>query len=78
VIHKRKRKAKPTRRKRTSKADRLATRKREAEELAHGLVASVDGEPPCENIRKHPDEVYGDTEIPNRGKALDQLKKVAQ
>jgi hypothetical protein len=78
MIHKSKRKTKPTHRRKISKADRAATKKREAEELERGIRVSVDGEPPCENIRKHPDEVYGDTEIPDRGRVLDQLKKVSR
>jgi hypothetical protein len=32
------------------------------------------GIPPTGNLNKHPDEVYGDTEIPQRGKHLDSLK----
>jgi hypothetical protein len=30
----------------------------------------VEGLPPNENLRKDPDEVYGDTEIPHRGRSL--------
>jgi len=30
------------------------------------LVEARAALPPNENIRKHPDEVYGDTEIPSR------------
>jgi hypothetical protein len=46
-------------------------RKREAEQT----IAHTDGLPPTDNLRKHPDEVYGDTEIPDRGRELNQLKK---
>jgi hypothetical protein len=78
MMRKNKGKAKPIHRRRTSKADRAAIKKRETEELERGIDASIDGEPPCENIRKHPDEVYGDTEIPDRGRVLDELKKAAR
>jgi hypothetical protein len=37
----------------------------------------IDALPPNANLRKHPDEVYGDTEIPRRGKLLDDLKYVS-
>lgn len=33
------------------------------------LPAKVDGVPPTQNLKKHPDEVYGDTEIPHRGQS---------
>jgi hypothetical protein len=35
----------------------------------------VPGAPPTDNVRKHPDEVYGDTEIPQRGARLDRIKR---
>jgi hypothetical protein len=38
-------------------------------------TAQVPGAPPTDNLRKHPDEVYGDTEIPERGRSLDKIKK---
>ena len=48
---------------------------REAAELEQVIIASVDGIPPTDNLRKHPDEAYGDMEIPGRGKTLDRLKR---
>jgi hypothetical protein len=37
-------------------------------------TSKVPGIPPTDNLKKHPDEAYGDTEIPQRGKQLDKLK----
>jgi hypothetical protein len=37
-------------------------------------TSKVPGVPPTDNLKKHPDEAYGDTEIPQRGKHLDNLK----
>ena len=37
--------------------------------------SDVPGVPPTDNVRKHPDEVYGDTEIPERGGQLDKVKR---
>jgi hypothetical protein len=44
-------------------------------ELQRITAVKIDALPPNENLRKHPDEVYGDTEIPRRGKLLDDLKR---
>ncbi len=38
------------------------------------LTSKVPGLPPTDNLKKYPDEAYGDTEIPQRGKRLDNLK----
>jgi hypothetical protein len=46
-----------------------------AVELEQLIISSIDGLPPTKNLRKHPDEAYGDTEIPRRGKVLDELKR---
>jgi hypothetical protein len=35
--------------------------------------SETSGVPPTDNLRKHPDEVYGDTEIPQRGHHLDKI-----
>jgi hypothetical protein len=35
----------------------------------------VPGVPPTDNLRRHPDEAYGDTEISERGQVLDKIKK---
>jgi hypothetical protein len=48
---------------------------RQAAELEQLIIASVQELPPTENLRKYPDEVYGDTEVPRRGKVLHQLKR---
>jgi hypothetical protein len=40
-------------------------------------AVKIDALPPNANLRKHPDEVYGDTEIPGRGQLLDDLKYVS-
>ncbi|MGB2632432.1 MAG: hypothetical protein WAM58_00720 [Candidatus Acidiferrum sp.] len=37
-------------------------------------TSKVPGLPPTDNLHKHPDEAYGDTEIPQRGAHLDKLK----
>jgi hypothetical protein len=37
-------------------------------------ASKAPGIPPTDNLKKHPDEAYGDTEIPQRGKHLDSLK----
>ncbi len=38
------------------------------------LTSKVPRLPPTDNLNKHPDEAYGDTEIQPRGKHLDNLK----
>jgi hypothetical protein len=58
-----------------ARRSRVARQQREAAELEQVIIASLDGIPPTDNLRKHPDEAYGDMEIPERGKALDQLKR---
>jgi hypothetical protein len=40
-----------------------------------GRKSEVPGVPPTDNVRKHPDEVYGDTEIPERGGRLNKIKR---
>jgi hypothetical protein len=35
----------------------------------------VEAVPPTDNLREYPDEAYGDTEIPDRGRALDRVKE---
>ncbi len=34
----------------------------------------VDGLPPNDQLGKHPDEAYGDTEVPQRGRTLRRMK----
>jgi hypothetical protein len=48
---------------------RSADRRKRSAEASH-----IAGLPPTDNLRRHPDEVYGDTEIPRRGRALDKMK----
>lgn len=60
-----KRRARRLRRARPKK--RPASRRRDSSAQELPARHEVNGEvPPNENIRKHPDEVYGDTEIPGR------------
>jgi hypothetical protein len=39
------------------------------------ISSQVAGVPPTDNLRKYPDEAYGDTEIPHRGGQLERIKK---
>ena len=43
-------------------------------ELDDLKVLRVEGLPPTGNLRKHPDEAYGDTEIPARDRTLNEIK----
>lgn len=46
--------------------------------IPRAIAPAVEGVPPTDNLRKHPDEAYGDTEIPDRGAQLDKLKRESQ
>ncbi len=48
--------------------------KRQSRDTQVPPTSKVPGLPPTANLNKHPDEAYGDTEIPQRGKHLDNLK----
>jgi hypothetical protein len=39
------------------------------------ISSQVAGVHPTDNLRKYPDEAYGDTEIPHRGGQLERIKK---
>jgi hypothetical protein len=53
---------------RTEKSKRRRDQKREKGILKPNRV---DGLPPNDNLRKHPDEAYGDTQISRRGRTLE-------
>jgi hypothetical protein len=68
----------------------MAREHKEAKEKRHSCASSkqksgrknngkhksdVPGVPPTDNLRRHPDEAYGDTEISQRGQVLDKIKK---
>lgn len=48
--------------------------KRQSRDTQVPPTSKVPGLRPTDNLNKHPDEAYGDTEIPQRGKHLDNLK----
>jgi len=68
----------------------MAREHKEAKEKRHSCASSkqksgrknngkhksdVPGVPPTDNLRRHSDEAYGDTEISERGQVLDKIKK---
>ncbi|HTQ95963.1 MAG TPA: hypothetical protein VMH89_04115 [Candidatus Acidoferrum sp.] len=60
---------------RARKASSPSEKSPQVVERPRSTAVKIDALPPNENLRKHPDEVYGDTEIPRRGKLLDDLKR---
>ena len=72
-----KRKAKIRRlRRNQERHDRAAPRRMQP--IPRAIAPAVEGVPPTDNLRKHPDAAYGDTEIPDRGAQLDKLKRESQ
>lgn len=62
-------------RKGTNKHSSAARRRQRGKRADEGRSPEVPGVPPTDKVRKHPDEVYGDTEIPHRGAHLDKIKR---